>query len=53
MRESIMLDEAEVKALIAKEYEVPVKDVIRSKFSYMVLGVKGKALLNKEQKGDE
>lgn len=54
MRSGILVEEAEVKTLIAKRYNVPVKNVIRSRYSYMVLDVKCEALMeDKEERGGE
>lgn len=48
MRSGILLEEPEIKALIAKAYDVPVKDVIRTKYSYMVLDAKAREIINNE-----
>ena len=54
MRSGILVEEAEVKALIAKRYNVPVKNVIRSRYNYIVLDVKCEALIeDKEKEGED
>ena len=37
MRKAIVLDSDDIKALIAKEYGVDVKDIIKSQYSYTVM----------------
>lgn len=45
MKSGIILDGDEVKAVIAEHYKVPVENVIRSKYSYIVVDAKGREIL--------
>ena len=38
MRSGIVLSSEEVRNIIAEHYNVPVEDVIKAKYSYMVVG---------------
>ena len=37
MKKAIVLDQDDIKALIAERYDVPEKNVIRSQYSYTVI----------------
>ena len=37
MKKAIVLDQDDIKALIAEKYDVPEKNVIRSQYSYTVI----------------
>lgn len=47
MESAIVLSADEVKAILAKHFEVDEKDVFRSQYSYVVKNVKGDKLINK------
>lgn len=37
MKKAIVLDQDDIKALIAEKYDIPEKNVIRSQYSYTVI----------------
>lgn len=37
MKKAIVLDQDDIKAIIAEKYDVPEKNVIRSQYSYTVI----------------
>lgn len=37
MRKAIVLDPEDIKAVLAEKYDVPVKNVIKSQYSYTVI----------------
>lgn len=47
MKSGIILDGDEVKAIIAEYYKVPIENVIRSKYSYIVVDAKGREILER------
>lgn len=48
MKSGIILDGDEVKTIIAEHYNVPFENVIRSKYSYIVVDAKAKEILKDE-----
>lgn len=48
MRSGIMLSSDEVRNIIAEHYNVPVEDVIKAKYSYIVIDAKGEYILRDE-----
>lgn len=45
MRSGIVLSSEEVRNIIAEHYNVPVDDVIKAKYSYVVVDAKGEYIL--------
>lgn len=45
IKSGIILNNDEVKAIIAEYYKVPLENVIRSKYSYIVVDAKGREIL--------
>lgn len=45
MRSGIVLRSEEVRNIIAEHYNVPVDDVIKAKYSYVVVDAKGEYIL--------
>lgn len=52
MRSGIVLSSEEVRNIIAEHYNVPVDDVIKAKYSYVVIDAKGERILRNSTKGD-
>lgn len=45
MESAIALNNEDVKKIIAERFNVPVKNVIKSQYTYTVIGVKGREIL--------
>jgi hypothetical protein len=50
MRSGIVLSSEEVRNIIAEHYNVPVDDVIKAKYSYVVVDAKGEYILRDNRK---
>ncbi len=49
MRDGIVISSEEIKAILADYFGVPEKDVIRSQYSYIVIGARAKEILGLKQ----
>lgn len=50
MRSGIVLSSEELRNIIAEHYNVPVDDVIKAKYSYVVVDAKGEYILRDKEK---
>lgn len=46
MRDGIVIGSEEIKTILADYFGVPYKDVIRSQYSYIVIGAKAQEILS-------